>query len=92
MKLTTMQIQRTLDQIEGQAIPDDNPVIAQLSEAYGDHTFFLDGDGLNIVEPTDGGAQKASVVKLASWVDAKRTALAPHEPQMTDTVVDIAPE
>ena len=31
MRLTTRQIEHTLDQIEAQAIPDDNPVIPQLN-------------------------------------------------------------
>ena len=51
MKLTSAQVERTLSQFEGQAIPDNHPVISQLSNLFGDHTFFLNNDGLNIVEP-----------------------------------------
>jgi hypothetical protein len=31
-----------LGQCEAQAIPDDHPVIPQLNDLFGEHTFFLD--------------------------------------------------
>ena len=65
-------------------------MVPQLNSLFGDHTFFLDGNGLSIVEPretTDNGAQTAQVVKLAGWNDADRTSLIPHEPEPTDVVV-----
>lgn len=84
MKLTSPQIQYVLDQIEAEVIPDDHPVMAQLEQAFGAHTFFLGNDGLEIVEPIDSveaGTQAANVVKLASWADEKKTSLAPHTPE-----------
>jgi hypothetical protein len=94
MRLTTRQIEHTLDQIEAQPIPEDNPVIPQLSKAYGDHTFFLDREGLNIVETLDDPeeGETATVVRLGSWADANHTTLATHEPQVTDVTVDVGPE
>ena len=95
MRLTTRQIEHTLDQIEAEAIPDDNPVVPQLNETFGDHTFFLDSDGLNIVETVgnrENGGETATLVKVGRWTDATRTALATHEPQVTDLVVDVGPE
>src|SRR6266567_1782850 len=95
MRLTTRQIEHTLDQIEAQAIPDDNPVIPQLNETFGDHTYFLDGDGLNIVETIDdpeNGGETATVVKVGRWTDGTHTTLAMHEPEVTDLVVDVGPE
>jgi len=95
MRLTTRQIEHTLDQIEAQPIPEDNPVIPQLSRVFGDHTFFLDGEGLNIVETIDNpdhDSETATVVKLGSWADANHTTLATHEPQVTDVVVEVGPE
>ena len=53
MKLTSAQVERTLGQIEARAIPDDHPVVSQLNSLFGDHTFFLDRNGLNIVEPAE---------------------------------------
>ena len=95
MRLTTRQIEHTLDQIEAQAIPDDNPVIPQLTKTFGDHTYFLDSDGLNIVETVDNpenGGETATVVKVGSWTDETHTTLAVHEPEVTDLVVDVGPE
>src|SRR6266851_5226800 len=51
MKLTSAQVERTLTQFEAQAIPDHHPVVPQLKNLFGEHTFFLDDSGLNIVEP-----------------------------------------
>lgn len=88
MKLTSAQVERTLGQIEAQAIPDDHPVISQLNHLFGEHTFFLDGNGLNIVEPAgsaDAEVQSAKIVNLASWNDDN--GLEPHEPKPTDIVI-----
>jgi hypothetical protein len=94
MKLSAKQIARTADEIGAQAVPEDHPVVMQLTRLYGDHTFFLDGNGLEIVEATPDAAAdaEACVVKLASWTDNDRTRLTPHEPQATDTVVILDPD
>ena len=66
MKLNSAQVQRTLGQFEARVIPDEDPVIAQLNELFGEHTFFLDQHGLNIVEPvevTEPSAECARVVQ-----------------------------
>jgi hypothetical protein len=90
MKLTSAQIERTLTQFEGEVIPDNHPVIPQLNSLYGEHTFFLDSHGLNIVEPgeaSEAGVQSAKVVNLANWSDANPKRLKAHEPELTDVVV-----
>lgn len=93
MKLSANQIAQAADEIGAQPVPEDHPVVMQLTRIYGDHTFFVDGEGLEIVEVTrpDGPNNAACVVKLASWTDDDRTRLAPHEPQATDTVVTLEP-
>lgn len=93
MKLSANQITHTADEIGAQPVPEDHPIVMQLTRIYGDHTFFLDGEGLEIIEATrpDGVDNAACVVKLASWTDDDRTRLAPHEPQTTDVVVMLAP-
>jgi hypothetical protein len=61
MKLASAIIERTLDQFEAEALPDNHPAVPQLSELFGVHTFFLDANGLNIVEPAESsraGGQK----------------------------------
>ncbi|WP_315834469.1 hypothetical protein [Bradyrhizobium prioriisuperbiae] len=93
MKLTSAQVEKAMDQFEAQAIPDSHPVVPQLNELFGDHTFLLDRHGLNILEPaTDAvtsGGKAAQVVNLANWTDSNRTGLAPHEPAPTGTVIEL---
>ncbi len=75
MKLNAAQIERTMNQFEAQALPDSHPAIQELSSLFGDHTFLLDGNGLNILEPAEGmpqgGVQAARVINLANWSDEK---------------------
>jgi len=92
MKLTSEQVERTLSQFEAQAIPEGHPMVEQLSELFGEHTFFLDGNGLNILEPEVPGdaPSSAQVVNIADWGDEHLSSLAPHEPQPTDVTVVLA--
>jgi hypothetical protein len=53
MKLNSAQVQRTLTQFEAQALPDNHPAVPQLNSLFGDHTFFLDSSGLNVLEPAE---------------------------------------
>jgi len=90
MKLNSALVERTLDQFRAQALPEDHPAMEQLYKLFGMHTFFVDDEGLSIVEPTqqgDGGRRTATVVKLASWTDGAHSRLTPHEPEPTETVV-----
>jgi hypothetical protein len=92
MKLNTAQIERTMGQINAEAIPADHPLIAQLTRLFGDHTYFLDGSGLNIVEPAEPSAkgdQLGVVVNLAEWTGSKTTQLKPHAPETTDLLVTL---
>jgi hypothetical protein len=95
MKLTSEQVTRTTNQFEVQALPDSHPAIPQLKELFGEHTFLLDANGLNILEPDDanprGRVQAARVVNLANWSDETLTRLAPHEPEPTGAVIELEP-
>jgi len=94
MKMNAAQIKQTLDQLDAEAIPATHAVIPQLEGLFGEHTYFLDKSGLNIVEPLEpedeSGCQMGVVVNLASWTDAGSPGLAPHEPESTDLVVTLA--
>jgi hypothetical protein len=93
MRLTSAQVRETVSQYQGQPIPDNHQLVPPLNERYGDHTFFLDSNGLNIVEPasepTHDATQAARVVNLANWSDANCTKLVTHEPEPTDTFVEL---
>ena len=83
MKLTADQVEKALDKFDAQAIPENHPAVTELKGLFGEHTFFVDGQGLNIVEPVgaDDGQEMGRVVILADWTDSTRTRLLPHEPQ-----------
>jgi hypothetical protein len=90
MKLSTAQVEQTLSQFDAMALPDDHPVVPQLNSMFGDHTFFLDRAGLNVlerVEGADGEPETGAIVNLASWAGIDRTSLVPHEPETTGMVV-----
>jgi hypothetical protein len=93
MKLNSVQIERTLSQYEAKALPDNHPIVPRLTELFGDHTFFIDSNGLNVVESTveapEQDSHAARVVNLANWSDANLTSLAPHEPEPTGAIVEL---
>ena len=55
MKLTADQVEKALDKFDAQAIPENHPAVTELTGLFGEHTFFVDGQGLNIVEPVGRG-------------------------------------
>ena len=90
MKLTSTQIEQTLGQFEAEPIPEDHPMVPQLNEVFGEHTYFVNSDGLIILEPAGSGlagVQSAKVVNLGEWSDDAPSTLELHEPETTDLVV-----
>ena len=90
MRLNSTQVKQTLSQFDAQVLPEDHPAVTQLSSLFGDHTFFLDGSGLKVLEPSEApetDAQTGEVVSLADWSDPSLTSLRPHEPQSTGVVI-----
>jgi hypothetical protein len=90
MKLNSAQVERALSQFDAQALPDNHPVVPQLNSLFGDHTFFLDSSGLNVLEPTEEVETPiGKIVNLAYWSDENLTKLTPHEPEPTGVVVSL---
>jgi hypothetical protein len=90
MKLNSTQVKQTLTQFQAEVLPDNHPAVPQLHSMFGDHTFFLDDSGLNVLEPAETPemeVQTGEVVSVASWSDATLTSLRPHEPQPTGVVI-----
>lgn len=90
MKLDSNQVNQTLKQLNAQVIPEDDPVMGQLCDIFGDHTFFVDDIGLKVLEPMDSvdmESNSSEVVSVADWSDATATSLRAHEPQPTGVVV-----
>ena len=94
MKLNTALVEQTLTRFEAQAIPEDHPVVPQLNDAFGNHTFFLNGSGLHVVEPArpaETPPGSGEVIKLATWTDENRSSLASHDPEPTGVVIPFNP-
>lgn len=89
MKLNDAQRRKVEEQFGVEAIPEEHPVSPDLKDAFGDHTFFLDADGLNIVETASPETTSGNVVKVASWSGEERKALLPHEPEVLPVTVDL---
>lgn len=87
MKLTPVQIEQTAVQLEARPVPEESQLAPELQKVFGDHTFFIGPAGLHIIEVLEDGASEARAVKLAGWMDSQRTTLAPHNPEVTETVV-----
>ena len=94
MKLANTMVARALDQLDAKVIPDAHPASQELTRRFGDHTFFLDQNGLNIVEPvdTESGEAAGVVVNLATWSDVEQSSLEVHPPEITDVVVELGPQ
>jgi hypothetical protein len=96
VKLSPAQAYRVEQQIDGRAIPDRVEFTSQLQDAFGDHTFFVDAQGLHIVdaqglhivEPS-ASDEVGKVVILGKWANDEHTKLRLNEPTLTDTVVEL---
>jgi hypothetical protein len=97
MKMNSAQIEQTLqklnaEELNAEAIPAGHPMISQLERLFGDHTYFLDSNGLSIVEPLEADHDDGPlgvVVNLAHWTDDSAGSLQPHAPEATELVVDL---
>lgn len=93
MKLNAAQIPKVEEQLGIQVVPEEHPASPNLKQAFGDHTFFLDAAGLNIVEPDPSPeSSNGNVVKVASWASNQRTELLVHEPEVLEVTVDLGSE
>jgi hypothetical protein len=96
MKLNSAQIDKTLHQFDAEPIPAEHPAVPKLQQLFGEHTYFLNSKGLNVVEPLEDeqntgrrSVGRGVVVNVASWTDEKAETLQPHEPVPTELVVDL---
>jgi hypothetical protein len=90
MKLNQAQISRTLSQFRAQALAEDDPAVAQLCELFGHHTFFLDANGLHVLELLEvpgTEAQDGEMISIADWSDANFTKLTTHDPEPTGVII-----
>ncbi len=92
MKLNSDQVTRTLSQFDAQVLPDSHPAVPQLNSMFGDHTFFLNNSGLNVLEPaakSERETEAGEIVNIAFWSDDTQTSLKVHEPEPTGVVITL---
>lgn len=92
MKLTATQITRAAEQLDARPVPENSQMGPELKRLFGDHSFFLTSSGLHFIEPEEPNeASNATgrLVRIASWTNPERNALKPHEPEVTESVVDL---
>jgi hypothetical protein len=92
MKLSESQINSALSQLEVQVLEEDDPIVVHFSELFGQHTFFLDGKGLNVLELLEvpgTATQDGEVIRVARWNDENFTSLSKHRPEPTGVVISL---
>lgn len=92
MKLSEAQIGRTLSQFRAQVLAEDHPAVAQFRKLFGHHTFFLDAEGLYVLEMLEipgMEAQDGEIISLANWSDADLSKLTVHQPKPTGVVIHL---
>ena len=94
MRLTTLQIAHAERQLQAAAIAETASIVERLRAVFGNHTFLVDPDGLNILESFDedqseGAPEALTAIQLAAWTDDTRQSLATHQPFKTDKLVVI---
>jgi len=92
MKLNDQQVENVKGQTGLHPIPEDNTATQRLTDHFGDHTFYLDANGLYIWEPddeVDSGAQAATAVMLAVWGDEEKTFLKPTPPAKSNVTIEL---
>ena len=87
MKLTDQQIADARDTLGVSPLPEDHPVMDQLQQAFGEHTFYLHQEGLSVfadqgeMQIPDGDPR---LVLLAAWTNEDKTELGAVEPVISD--------
>ena len=87
MKLTPNQIAASREATAAMPLPDDHPVMEKLTEAFGEHTFFVDQNGLSVfVEQSEVPEEVVlpegdpRLMLIAAWTDETRQALGAVKP------------
>ena len=92
MKLSSAQIAAVATSTGANPVPEDSPAMDQLKEAVGDHTFYVDQEGLLVLEDTEtaAGPEELEVVRVGQWADEQRQTMGVIPPQPTGQVIDLA--
>ena len=89
MKLSSEQVKRVEQRIDGQVVPDSHLLSPEHQREFGDHTFFLNPDGLTIVERSPVDRQVGEVVRIAGWTNSAHTELEPDVPEPMPVAIQL---
>lgn len=89
MQLTEEQVDAIERQTGAVPIPADNPASQALQNAFGEHTFYADQNGLHVLEEValdEAAGDHAEVVQIAEWANEEMSELQPIEPKRSGAV------
>lgn len=95
MKLTDNQIAATRAAIGAKPVAADHPAIPQLEQAFGEHTFYADENGLLVfVDPAEleEAPGDPRLVLIAAWTDEEKRQLGAVKPVDTGITLPVAAE
>ncbi|MBT3658874.1 MAG: hypothetical protein HOA30_19335 [Rhodospirillaceae bacterium] len=95
MKLTEAQITAVEEKTGAKPLPEEDDATKQMAEAFGEHTFYLDQNGLYIMEKSDEQGETGMLtvlVQLGEWADEEMTSLQAIDARITDMVINFVNE
>jgi len=93
MKLTKEQIESVRVQLSVEPVEDDHPVQKELEEAFGQHTFYADPNGLHVFEKAEpagvepGQGEFGIIMQIAVWKGEGQESLESIDPQQVGDVI-----
>ncbi len=93
MKLTNAQINTVNDQLDLNPIDPDTDAQKELEQIFGDHSYFINDNGLFMFGPgedADTDEREARLFCVASWTNEERNELAAVKPPaQIDVAIDL---
>lgn len=92
MKLTLQQIEKIREHTGLDPISHAESVVEMLEGHFGDHTFYLDEDGLRIwesISEEESPTEKLQGYRIASWAGNARDSLVPHDPVPAGMAIEL---
>ena len=93
MKLSSAQIAAVEKATGANPLPGEDPATAKLSEALGEHTFYVDQQGLVILESPEAAAtpdDTLEIVRVGRWVEGEQQQLALTPAERTGQVLELS--
>jgi hypothetical protein len=88
MKLTDAQVAVVREELGADPLPDSHPSYPALSQAFGEHSFYVSDQGLLVFQQVPEEPQTGRLVLVAAWTDDSKSELGAIEPQPTELAID----